>query len=541
MAQCPAICQDHFQRNHLALVSTSSTPLPPSIRYYTRRGPFRPHRRPLLTRRNHQGPSATMLPITSFYSRQILSRRLVIDLSALNKRIPCPTFSMTTASKLRGSLPTATWFTTLDISNAFLHVPLHPRFRKYVAFSLRNQLYFFTVTPFGLNISPLIFTKRSRFPLNILHRQGISCSVYLDDWLIWAPNPTQSAHFTQLALTLLTDLRFLVNTTKSKLTPSQTVTYLGVSWDGLNAALLPSDRIRVDMATLTSSILATPLLSKKTYQRFLGKANFIAPLIHAGQHHFKLLVFLARVAPQFQSPVILHDFPAFKKEISWWGNANSLSSPTPLRDPPATITLWTDASDLGWGAVTSTNLTLSRQWSVNHLKLHITAKETLAIILALEMFPLPPFSSILIRSDSSVACSLINKTGSNKSQPLNLHDPLQVDLFSHPGNNKLPQFVCAFHHPHAAATDALSTDWSRWTQLYLFPPKPLLPSVLRKLKTFQGHGVLIIPDLPSALWWSDVPSHARFLDLTLSIDQLIQDQTITHSSQHYYAFLALSF
>jgi len=149
--------------------------------------------------------------------------RLVIDLSLLNTLIECPTFKMAQPSVLRTMLPRSAWFTKLDIQDAFPHVPVHPRFRKFLTFSHDRKLYQFTALPFGLNISPKIFTRISKPALTKIHLAGVTASVYLDDWLIWAQSRDQCTLFTSTAVEILQNLGFLINHKKSETIPTRSI------------------------------------------------------------------------------------------------------------------------------------------------------------------------------------------------------------------------------------------------------------------------------------------------------------------------------
>ena len=63
-------------------------------------------------------------------------RRIILDLSALNKCIPCPKFKMTTLAQIRTSLPRNGITCSLDLKDAYWHVPISPRFRPYLGFRL---------------------------------------------------------------------------------------------------------------------------------------------------------------------------------------------------------------------------------------------------------------------------------------------------------------------------------------------------------------------------------------------------------------------
>ena len=78
---------------------------------------------------------------------------------------------------------------------------------------------------------------------------------------------------------------------------------------------------------------------------------------------------------------------------------------------------------------------------------------------------------------------------------------LQIDLFASPLNHKIPTFTTTLNHPRATVVNAFTEDWNLWGQVYLFPPVNLLPKVVQRLRHNTGHGLLIVPHLPSAEWF----------------------------------------
>jgi len=81
------------------------------------------------------------------------------------------------------------------------------------------------------------------------------------------------------------------------------------------------------------------------------------------------------------------------------------------------------------------------------------------------------------------------------------HGKLEVDLMATPLNNKLPRFICPFQHPLAEEVDAMTIDWNKFQQIFIFPPVNLLPSLLEKLQQYQNHGIIIAPWRPTAAWF----------------------------------------
>ena len=50
------------------------------------------------------------------------------------------------------------WAISLDLTDTYLHVPIHPISRKYLRFVFEHQVFQFTALPLGMSLSPWIFT-----------------------------------------------------------------------------------------------------------------------------------------------------------------------------------------------------------------------------------------------------------------------------------------------------------------------------------------------------------------------------------------------
>ena len=80
--------------------------------------------------------------------------RPVIDLSRLNTFLHVEKFKMETPESIRTSLIPGEWVSLIDLSDVYLHIPIHPNPRKYLRFCCRSQVFQFTSLPFGLATAP---------------------------------------------------------------------------------------------------------------------------------------------------------------------------------------------------------------------------------------------------------------------------------------------------------------------------------------------------------------------------------------------------
>ena len=124
-----------------------------------------------------------------YYSRIFLvpkknrKLRLIIDLSVLNHFVYTQTFKMETQRKVKDAIQLNDWAFSFDLTDAYLHSPIHRRSRKYLRFTLRGRQFQFKVLPFGLSTSSFVFTRLMTVIATFLRRRAITLHPYLDDWL----------------------------------------------------------------------------------------------------------------------------------------------------------------------------------------------------------------------------------------------------------------------------------------------------------------------------------------------------------------------
>lgn len=81
----------------------------------------------------------------------------------------------------------------IDLSEAYLHMPIRPSHRKYLCFSYGSKHYQYRALPFGLSAALRVFTKLLVALVVNLRLQGIRIFPYLDDILIAASSFSQAS------------------------------------------------------------------------------------------------------------------------------------------------------------------------------------------------------------------------------------------------------------------------------------------------------------------------------------------------------------
>ena len=99
--------------------------------------------------------------------------RLILNLTRLNKFLVPSTFRMTSHKMLQNLVNQGDFMAKLDIQDAYVHIPIQERFRKFLAFQWQGELFMYNALPFGLCTAPYVFTKMMEFPITILRKKGI--------------------------------------------------------------------------------------------------------------------------------------------------------------------------------------------------------------------------------------------------------------------------------------------------------------------------------------------------------------------------------
>jgi hypothetical protein len=80
------------------------------------------------------------------------------------------------------------WTTSLDLTDAYFHILISPKFCKFLRFvwEYRVYIYAFKMMPFGLSTAPLVFTRIFQTVVANLPSQSIFIHSYLDDFFyLW--------------------------------------------------------------------------------------------------------------------------------------------------------------------------------------------------------------------------------------------------------------------------------------------------------------------------------------------------------------------
>ena len=511
--------------------------------------------------------------------------RPVLDLSTLNSFLEDLSFRMETAMSVREAIHQGDWSVSMDLTDAYFHIMIHPTDRKFLRFVWNREVFQYKALPFGLAPAPWVFTKITRELCRFVRGQGIRLRVYLDDWLLLAASEDLCARQCRRILDLCSSLGFVLNKEKSDLTPSQRFVYLGMAFDTIAWTISPSPERLTRLQTLLSSFHSKSSVTARQLAALLGVLESLAMLLPLGRLHKRLVQRWVRerwtqsLQPwSLRIPLDQH----FWKALKQWSNRRWLSQGVPIVRPAPEEELFTDASTVGWGAHVS-SLTACGTWEAAIQSAHINVLELEAVFRAIKSFlSFLKGKHVLVNTDNTTVACYLNKQGGARSCTLSQrtehlllwaqshdlmivakyvpgriniladalsrshmvlpsewtlahsvlcpiweawHKPM-IDLFATKFSKRLPLYVSPVPDPEAWAVDALSFSWTN-LQGYAFPPFPILGKVLRKAREDSASLILVAPHWPAQAWFPDLLalSHVPPIKFRLSPKALVQPRS----------------
>ena len=196
---------------------------------------------------------------------------------------------METVKSVRQSIMANDWAVSIDLTDAYLHVPIHPISRKYLRFIYDHQVFQFTAIPFGMSLSPWVFTKLMNVIATHLCLRAASLFSYLADWLVRDLIRNRLISHTKYTLQTVQNLGFIPNLKKSDLIPTQQFTFIGMEFlTQQEIVSVPVNRVKALILTI-KTILSQTQVSAQTFLSLLGKLSAAADLILLGRLHLRPL------------------------------------------------------------------------------------------------------------------------------------------------------------------------------------------------------------------------------------------------------------
>lgn len=367
-----------------------------------------------------------------FYSPYFLSQnkdgslRPILNLKEFNQYMVKEKFRMETLHSILLTLQQNDWLVSVDLKDAYLHVPIHADYHKYLRFAYRDalgnlQVFQWVVLPFGHTSSPRVFTKILVPVVRYVHSQGHRLNPYIDDLLgASATYPDAQAGGHLIVHTLLA-LGFLINMTKSKLEPSQDLVHLGARIQTLLGIVSVPREKAVKIMGHAQTLLTKSHVQAREFLSFIGSLTACQEMVQWCMYHIRpLSQFLAHhYVPHRDSLSKLIPLDKSLQEcLTFWSNLNHVTQGRRFLWPDRIHVITTDSSQEAYGAWFQ-DQTLSGRWVGTWQQAHINLKEMQVVLLALQAFHemITP-GHVLIQSDNATVVAYLCHQGGMHSHSL---------------------------------------------------------------------------------------------------------------------------
>ena len=369
--------------------------------------------------RDHRGLSLSPIFIIPKRSGKL---RMILNMKRINTLLPKEHFQYEHLGRILPSLGSEDWAISLDLRDAYFHVPIHPRSKDLLGNSVLGKTFRYRVLPFGLKLAPRVFTRVVGALVAFLREQGLRLYVYLDDWLLVANSRELLVRHREVLLRWTLALGFAVNWDKSELSPTRIPVYLGAELDFARERARPSTaRIR-DIVACARRLSSLPRARAKLWLRFMGLLSSLTGLVpdcrllmRPFQWHLKRYFQQGVSSPRTWVPLP----PEVARLLSPWKSRVFLSRGMPFRVTLPSVSISTDASLQGWGGLCEGQWTAG-DWSHLTSLPHINVLEMLAVQSSMEVFQDRLLGrSVLILTDNVSVAAYINRQGGTHSRSLN--------------------------------------------------------------------------------------------------------------------------
>ncbi|XP_019905069.2 uncharacterized protein LOC105026845 [Esox lucius] len=491
--------------------------------------------------------------------------RPILDLRVLNNCVSKRPFRMLTTKRLMECVHPGDFCVSIDLKDAYFHVPVLPRHRKFLRFAFQGQAYEYTRIPFGYALAPRTFTKCVEAALGPLRGQGVRVLAYLDDLLVLAHSAEQARIHTFRLVSQLTRLGFAVNWGKSAPQPCRLVVFLGLQLSTVSMRARVSEARRETILRALAHVQPSHMVSVHAIMSLLGLMSSAHAVVPLGMLHMRGLqrwFARQRLDPVRHRRRLVRVPDSLGRDLAFWGDPRTLLRGVPMGRVSVRVPVFTDASLTGWGG-TCQSRSVRGVWPPLERHINWLELDTIRRVL-LHFAPALRGRDVLVWSDNRTAVAYVNRQGGVRSLPLHLlavqiwewahmhlrslralHIPgelnvgadllsrggprddewrlhpdivaelwrrfgrAQVDLFASREDAHCPLWYSlrARDRPPLGVDALAHRPWPR-ALLYAFPPLQCILPVMSRVRSEGLSLILIAPFRPGALWFAEAAQMA---------------------------------
>ena len=199
--------------------------------------------------------------------------RQIGDFRQVNRQQLLESFKMTNMSDIVHLFGAFKLLQSLDIADAFLHIPLHRREWSRCLLYGNGTLWQVMVMMFGLHPAPRVFKKVLQEPIKILQLNGVPLVDYVDDLELMSNHPDDAIYNLLMTLRLLQSLGWRLKWKKAELIPLPRRIFVGLRWDlSQGSVSLPQKKL-LALQSRARFLMLQRSISLKSVASFLGQVQ----------------------------------------------------------------------------------------------------------------------------------------------------------------------------------------------------------------------------------------------------------------------------
>ncbi len=309
-----------------------------------------------------------------------------------------------------------------DLTNAFQHILVHPKYWHKLGFSWDDKYYAFACLPFGCRAAPRLFDDFARALEYMAIERGSSKHTwhYLDDTITCSGNALDC----QKSIDIFNETARLAGFTlqDSKCTgATQVIEFLGIQIDTVKGTLSITQERMDEIVELLQSWQQKKICTKRELLSLIGKLSFVSRVVRAGRTFLRRLIVLSKSVKFLHFKIKLNK--SARADLYWW--MKSIQShngvtyfPVKWHENECSV-LFTDASDRAMGGW------IDGHWyaypytgeMAHASSLPIHYREMMAVCIGVATFA-DQLSNhkVILRVDNQAICHAIN-AGTIKCEP----------------------------------------------------------------------------------------------------------------------------
>ena len=268
--------------------------------------------------------------------------RLIHDLRKINEHLEAPHFSLQGCRDAAMVVRDSQWLCALDLKRGYQQVYMSRESRRYLGAQVGDKVVVSRVLPFGLSLSPYIFTRLTNWVAGVIRKKtGLKVAIYIDDFLLGSQTKEEMERGLVVVQELFQELGVTLSE-KKQISIEREVEFLGFLWSSEKKTIRLTKERRREYIRAVKNLLRTSQPVKR-WRTVIGKLIFLREAIGPTLRHVRSIMRFIRGKG---NGVKVKAEGEVKEDLIWWREILQRSNEMSLIYKEVSASITTDASDV---------------------------------------------------------------------------------------------------------------------------------------------------------------------------------------------------